>query len=83
MKIVTAWTWDPVYPNEAPTMISSYDEFTWESHGGVPEWYTNEVNEHRRTMDPREQIRELVININEGPVWDLFTTSETNGTVES
>jgi hypothetical protein len=82
MRITTSWGWDPKYPDEAPTLVSSYDEYTADNWNGVPDFYTEEVAKYRASVEDRVEIRELAIQVRADAVWGLFEIPETNGIAE-
>jgi len=63
--------------DEAPEIVSSYDDVIEDAWGGVPDYYIEE----RGRFDG--ETRELVIVIPEHAVQDLFATPEIEGTVQT
>lgn len=72
MKITTAWKNSP----DGPYLVSAYDEGEFDEWGKVPEWHTNAVNEDGGPG----AIRELVIEIPDSAVANLFRTPTVKGT---
>lgn len=56
-RITTAWAWQG---EERPWLISSYCESTEDIWGGVPEHFTNDVNEARKNGDEVRVVKLLL-----------------------
>lgn len=82
MKITTAWGWDPKYPDEAPTLVAAFDEYTAESWNGVPEFYTDEVAKYRASVEDRIEVREIVVQVSGQSIWNAFDPPVVNGVAE-
>ena len=75
MKITTLWQTDKGDPDQIPWVICAYDEYTADEHGGEPDFYTKEKNKY-------PDARELVIDIPEIEVRNLFRAPTVKGKVE-
>jgi len=62
--------------DEAPEIVSAYDDVIFEAWGSVPDYYIEETSRFDG------ETRELVITIPEQIVHDLFDVPEIEGTVE-
>jgi hypothetical protein len=79
MKITTAWAESEV-DGEMPWLISAYDEFTEDSWGGVPDFFTDECKERGPDADGNgPRIRILVIEIPQDAVEALFDAPVVQG----
>lgn len=73
MKITTAWE----DGGDGYFLISAYDETTWDAWGETPEFYMEAVKAARKRAEGT--IRELVIEIPDSAVRDLFATPTVKG----
>ena len=71
MRITTLWEGGRL--GDAPWLVSAYDEYTEEEHNGEPDFYKK-----LREEDPNR--RELIIQIPDAAVNDLFKTPRVTAT---
>lgn len=76
--IKTAWVVEHGDPG-GPWLIASYDDITFDNWGEEPEFYTDEVKKYRQ--DPRNEVRELVIQIPTEAINNLFKVPTVAATV--
>lgn len=72
MKIYTLWK-DPEDETAMPWLLDAIDEYTIEENNG----FTEDYRDHRA----QKGVRELIIDINEAAVLNLFKTPKTSGTI--
>lgn len=59
-------------------LISAYDEYTEDEHGGTPEWHTETINKSK--ADKGNTVRELIITVPDNAVFGLFETPTVKAT---
>lgn len=74
MKIYTLWA-DSGDETSMPWMVSSYDEYTADEHGGTPDWFEKELKEH-----PRGRV--LILEVPDRAVLDLFKAPTVKATAK-
>lgn len=81
MKITTAWAESEV-DGEMPWLIAAYDEFTEDSWGGTPEFFTEACKKYGPDAEGNgPRVRILVIEIPQEAVEALFEAPVVNGEV--
>lgn len=82
MRITTAWAESEV-DGEMPWLISAFDEFTEDSWGGTPTFFTDACKEYGPDAEGNgPRVRVLVIEIPESAVTALFEAPMVKGKVE-
>lgn len=76
MWIRMAFTDDECSSDEMPTLIAAYDQYTFESWGRQPDFYDEDVAKSTN-------VREVVVNIPDSAVLELFGVPVITGTVEA
>ena len=61
-----------------PTVIEACDEYTEDSHGGIPEFFTEEVEKVEKTG---VVVRQMIVEIPESAVIELFKVQIVKGEV--
>lgn len=56
---------------ETPSLIAAIDEYTEDEHGGIPDFYTNDLVGHRADNGP-DSVRECFIDVADDEVLALF-----------
>lgn len=82
MNIITTWAWDPKWPDEAPALVASFDEYTGDAWSGIPAFYAEDIAKYKASVEDRVQLREIVIEIPDGVVRDAFKVPVVQGTAE-
>lgn len=59
-------------PDLMPNVISATDNYAEDEWGGLPDFYVKEVNEHRASTG---DVRELLLEVPDGPIAELFVNS--------
>lgn len=81
MRITTAWAESEV-DGEMPWLVSAYDEFTFDSWNGVPDFFTDAVKKAGPDTEGRgPRVRVLEIEIPQEAVEALFESPVTRGEV--
>lgn len=78
MKITTAWIW-PAGEN-APWLISAYDELTADEWNGEPEFFTKDIAKHAPEGD-HQAVRIIEINVPSSDIYEAWQTADVNGSV--
>lgn len=78
MKLTTTWV---RYEDseDAPWLVSAYDEITADEHGGVPDFYTEELSHY----GDEYALREVVIEVPDRPILEAFDAPTIPGRVIS
>jgi hypothetical protein len=74
MKIYTIWSDQFISKGEMPVLVYAVDEYTIENNGDMPDEYK------AKALHPCS--KELIINIPEKKVRDLFEIPEVSGTTK-
>lgn len=74
MKITTAWGWQET--DDAPELISAYDELTEDAWNGTPEFFTKDIEKFGG------EVRICVIDVDSSAIYDLFKVPTVAGTVD-
>lgn len=72
MKITTAWCMDV---DGNAQLLSAYDELTFDSWGGVPDWHLAEIEKMGATL-----VREIEIEVPDADIYKMFETPVIQGT---
>lgn len=75
MKITTAWVWCDT--DDAPELVSAYDELTEDTWGKTPDFFNEDIAKHDG------EVRIVVIDVDSSAIYDLFKAPTIAGTVDT